>query len=210
MSNPVNFINNNFEVIIRIRNFLKNIALEYGKFRIYGYYPFITSSHSLAYGHSKTRYMAYYLEHYETSIDPNMPEGNKWYFEIDSSDNFKNFDAREFIIFLGAIIADGQMFLIRGFDEMGRFLPQGEFIFIGSLLNNHISLSDLSLDFTPSSKFVYPVLPGYSLYYSDELTQEWFEICEQFSQIRCQRPRKISDWIRKLDSAGINENFFLS
>ena len=159
--------------------------------------------------------MAYYVEHGDHSIDPNMPEGNKWYFEIDASNNFENFDINEFVIFLGAIIADGQMFLIRGFNKEGDFLPQGEIIFIGSLLNKDISLDDLLLDFTPSSRFVYPVLPGYSLYYSDEsyndeLTQEWFKIREQFSQIRCQRPRKISDWIRKLDSAGINENFFLS
>ncbi|MHA1251912.1 MAG: hypothetical protein ACTSRP_18130 [Candidatus Helarchaeota archaeon] len=103
------------EDIIWIFNFLKYIAMEKGTIRIYGYR---LSTEGLSYKDTEGK-----LNYYPSKNLENVDRGfgisnreNSRYFEIsydDATGNVRSFDLDDFKLFLGALLADAQTFIIR-------------------------------------------------------------------------------------------------
>ena len=104
--------------IVKIAQFLKYMAKEHGKLRIYGF-----RVNYQGYGNHYRDKMEYFPSYEAPNIDPVMPSSNKWYYEIDP-DNLNEFSIEHYKIFLGALFADHQGFFVRTED-----MQAGEFLF---------------------------------------------------------------------------------
>ena len=135
---------------------------------------------------------------------------NRWFYEIDPSDNFENFDIDDFQLFLGALFADGQTFIIRTESMLNN---PSEILFAFNYLSGSLLPNKVIIPNNPNPKLIYPTEPGSSLYTSDfdqymGLYNEWDDIIEYFKDNFLFsvpiRPDKASVWLAECEKAGIN------
>lgn len=183
----------NTEAVSRIAEFLVEIANTHGEVRIYGFKP------------GKNGYLRYGTEYHPElgEIDSNMPSNDQRYYDLDP-DHLNNFD---FHLFLGALLADHQTFIIR---KVG--MEKNEVLFAFSLLD-----FDLLLETITSTTEMGVARPGFrslgGLFTSDisdyhELSEQWFNIqrfmwmsniMNGFSRV----PATIGDWRDICRSSGV-------
>ncbi len=170
-----------------------------------------TEGFEACFAHSKYGSLQYYYSQ-DGPIDPFMP-ANSWYYELDASD-FDNFDILQFQIFLGALFADGQTFIIRSFDESGNFADRNDIVFGFNAFQREIFPENIVAPLGNTYKFVFPVNSGTELFTSDEayyneLQARWQVILSKLnSNTRCHKPRYVTSWIKLCDQVCIDKNFF--
>lgn len=127
-----NVLRSRREHITKIANFLAYMAKYYGgssqKIRIYGYAQWYDGL-----GYEKVGNLAYYPEP-NGEQDWLMPTNNLRYFELDFND-LDNFD---FILFLGAFLADSQTFIVKTEGMAGN-----EFLFAFNAITGAIDIGNL-------------------------------------------------------------------
>jgi hypothetical protein len=100
------------------------------KIRIYGY-----ALRRDGLGYKKVDKLAYYPEpRDETTQDPNMPGSNLRYFELD----FNKLDEFDYVLFLGAFLADMQTFVVKTEGMAGN-----EFLFAFNAITGSIDIGDI-------------------------------------------------------------------
>ncbi len=119
--------------IISLANFFAYMAKTYGgpnqKLRIYGY---LMKREGLGY---KTSNVNAYFPKIDAQVqDPNMPKNNLQYFELD----FNNLDQFDFVLFLGAFLADEQTFVVKTEGMEGN-----EFLFAFNAASGTIDIGDI-------------------------------------------------------------------
>ncbi|KKN01977.1 hypothetical protein LCGC14_1122320, partial [marine sediment metagenome] len=214
-SNPDQFLSDNLNSIILIRDFLKSITFQFGKIRIYGYGPrtiTLGGNTEFLFAHPTSGSLQYYIAH-DGITDPGIPN-NKWYYEFDASDDFDHIDIKEFQVFLGALFADGQSFIIRAQDTSGNFMNRNEIIFAFNAYQDLLPENFVGPKLITSTKYAYPSFQNEHLIaqnnvYYNQLTVQWRAILAQLNENnRVHQPRYIWDWIQACIRIGIDENFF--
>ena len=99
------------------------------KVRIYGY-----SMKREGLGYKSSNILAYLPKIVAQVQDPNMPNDNLRYFELD----FNNLDKFDFILFLGAFLADEQTFIVKTEGMEGN-----EFLFAFNAVRGAIDIGDI-------------------------------------------------------------------
>jgi hypothetical protein len=170
---PHKMLDTRSEYVIRIADFLKEIAEFYGgnePIRIYGF-----NFDKEGYGTRKDSKMAYFPTYTIPLIDPKMPARNVFYYEIDPN-NFDSFSLEHFRVFLGALFADHQGFFVRT-KFNGKFRNAGEYLFAFDLFGN-LDLAEISIR---DERYMRPTTPSNPLVFIDSeaysyLSNEWNSI----------------------------------
>jgi hypothetical protein len=119
--------------VINLANFFAYMAKTYGgpnqKVRIYGY-----SLKREGIGYKSSNVLAYFPKVDAQSQDTNMPNDNLRYFELD----FNNLDQFDFILFLGAFLADEQTFIVKTEGMEGN-----EFLFAFDAVSGAIDIGNI-------------------------------------------------------------------
>ncbi len=187
---PHTMLGNRQDYIIKIVDFLKFIATEFGdgeKIRIYGYKEGIS-------GFGNTAPFGYFPTHTTPILDWSMPSNNEFYYEIDPND-LDAFSLEHFRVFLGALFADHQGFFVRTSD-----MGQGEFLFAFNLFGD---LEKIDILLHPDGKYTKPTGKKHPINFIDpvafsKLSELWLLIISDMKNdnllATMHRYSDIGDW----------------